>query len=379
MTITDMEGLLQKTIPQIQEKLRQMDKADPISTEDMKDLLRVEKMVKNRRGIVGWLEVGIIQGRLPDEFYLDFQAKTGLYKSAVQKYIRRGNIEKAVRAAKVLYGLSRDQAIRRLKIIVVEDAFSAVETLKFIHDKMSLAEFLAVVAVIAEAPKDKSLCMLGFQVTEGLLAHQVNESVPDLEWLKEHLLDKEEYIKVVIDLFKLAKDKRFAEINKVFQYDHREVVKQCLDRVAGGTFWPSDSALLLMAAIRYMRGDHRLKNPTLPSIDDKNIQPLKLSEIDWYCVDFHTHVGRIAERFFLARHKGITQKMLEAVWFFGESARLGGEILADWPQPYNEALWERIRHEVQRTVEDVMFKKFKFRELDEIERTHAPVKSRDLL
>ncbi len=367
MTINDMEGLLKKSIAVIQEELRKMDKIESVTAEDLKDLLKLEKLSKNRRTLIGWLEVGVMSGELPGEFYLDYQGKVGLYKSALQKYIRRGMVEKAVRAAKTLFLLGKDQAIRRLKIIAVEDAFSAVEVLKFFHDGMSLKEFLQVTAVIAEAPKDKTLCSLGWQLTEGLLASQVNTTVPDTTWLRYHLLDKQEYVAVMVQLFKLAKDKRYAEIYEIFQHDQDAVVKQCLDRVVGGTFWESDSALLLSAAIRYKRGDYALKGITLPSIDENAVQRLPLAEIDPFCIDFHTHIGRIAERFFLARHREIPQKILQSVWFHGESALLGGEIIADWIQPYDKRLWERIRPEIQQIIEDLMFKKFKLRELDQAE------------
>lgn len=365
MAVDDMERLLKKTIPQIQQKLRDMDKTEQVTVEDMKNLLRIEKMLKNRRGITNWLTFGIMSGKLPGEYFLDYQAKVGLYKSAVQKYIRRSNIEKAVRAAKVFYGLSKDQAIRRMKIIAVEDAFSAVEVLRCFHDGMSLKEFLQVVAVIAGSPKDKSLCPLGWELTEGSLAPRVAEATPSIEWLKANLLNKNEYQEVVIQLFKLVKDKRFSDIYEVFNYDQDAVVKQCLDRVAGGTFWESDTALLLMAAIRYKQGDYALKDLTLPHIEENGVQPLKLTEIDWFCIDFHTHIGRVAERFFLHEHKEIPQKTLQGVWFHAESAKLDGEIIADWVQPYDKQLWARIKDEIKQTVEDVMYKKFRFKEIDE--------------
>ena len=290
MTVDDMERLLKKTIPQIQQGLRELDKVEKISVEDMKGLLRIEKMSKNRRGIANWLTFGIMSGEMPGEYFLDYQAKVGLYKSAVQKYVRRGNVEKAVRSAKVLYALSKDQAIKRMKIIAVEDAFSAVEVLRYFHDDMSLKEFLQVVAAIAGSPKDKSLCPLGWELTEGSLASRVAEATPDIEWLKANLLNKDEYRRAVVELFKLAKTKRFSDIYEVFHYDQDEVVRQCLDRVAGGTFWESDSALLLMAAIRYKRGDYAVKGLTLPQLSENEVQPLKLTEIDWFCIDFHTHV-----------------------------------------------------------------------------------------
>jgi len=372
MTVNDMEHLLQKTIPQIQQKLRDLDKIEKVAVEDMKDLLRIEKMSKNRSGIVNWLTFGIMSGKLPGEYFLDYQAKVGLYKSAVQKYIRRSNVEKAVRAAKVLYGLSKDQAIRRMKIIAVEDAFSAVEVLRYFREDMSLKEFLQVVAVIAGSPKDKSLCPMGWELTEGSLAPKVIETMPDIEWLKANLLNKDEYRRVVIELFKLAKDKQFSKIYEVFDYDQDAVVRQCLDRVAGGTFWESDSALLLMAAIRYKQGDYAVKGLTLPQIDENEVQALPLTQLDWFCIDFHTHVGRIAERFFLYKHKEIAQKTLQATWFHAESAKLDGEIIADWVQAYDKQLWARIKDEIKRTVEDVMFKKFQFREIEESESLKWP-------
>ncbi len=375
MTVNDMEYLLQKTIPQIQQKLRDLDKIEKITVEDMKDLLRVEKMAKNRSGIVGWLTVGVMSGKLPGEYFLDYQARVGAYKSAVQKYIRRSNVEKAVKAARVLYELSKIQAIRRMKIIVVEDAFTAVEVLKFFpqnEQDMSLKLFLQITAAIAGSPKDKSLCSFGWELTDGPLAPRVAEVTPDIEWMKANLLNKEEYREVVIQLFKLCKTKRFADIYEVFHYDQNEVVRQCLDRVAGGTFWESDSALLLMAAIRFKAGDYLLKDLQLPPIDENEVQGLPLTGLDWYTLDFHTHIGRVAERFFLAKHREIPQKTLQSTWFHGESAKLDGEIIADWVQPYDKQLWARIKDEIKRTVEDVMFKKFQFREIEESEALKWP-------
>lgn len=44
-----------------------------------------------------------------------------LLKSAIQKSVRRGDVDKAVRAAKSLITLSETDALRRLMIIPIED------------------------------------------------------------------------------------------------------------------------------------------------------------------------------------------------------------------------------------------------------------------
>jgi hypothetical protein len=262
--------------------------------------------------------------------------------------------EKTVRAAKRLYQMSRVQAIRRMKIIIVEDAFSAVELLRYLTDRISLNEFLGVAQVAAEAPKDKSLCPLAEELTEGWRASTLEQIKPNVAWLKVHLLDRAQLEDVVTQLYRLAQMQRFDLLPEVLGDD--AVVAQCVGRVEGGTYWASDAVLLLMAAVRYLRGDYRCKGLSLPSVDANAVAALTLSEIDPFCLDFHTPIGRVAKLWFLKRHPDVQERELEIAWFHAESAKLGGVIEADWERPYNRELWARYGGEVMRTVQTVMQK-----------------------
>jgi len=355
LTPDEMTTLLTQTIPIIQQRLMALDRSGPVTVEQMAALLDVERANKNRRGIIEWLKLGIETGRLPDpKYHLGYQDQVSCVRSALQKYVRRSMTEKAVRAAKRLYQMSRVQAMRRMKIIIVEDAFSAVELLRYFDDQMSLNEFLGVAQAAAEAPKDKSLCKLGEELTEGWRAPTLERVEPDVGWLKEHLLDKAHFEDVVTQLYRLAQMKRLDLLYEVVGHD--EIVDQCIGRVEGGTYWASDSVLLIMAAVRWLQKDYALKGLSLPSVDGNTVTALMLSELDPFCLDFHTPIGRVAKLWFLKRHPDVQERELEIAWFHAESAKLGGVIEADWEHPYNRELWARYGGEVMRLVQDVMRK-----------------------
>lgn len=354
-----MVALLNQTIASIQKQLTERDRIRPVTVEEMTALLGVERANKNRLGIAEWLRLGIETGRLPDSrFYLGYADRLSCLRSALQKYVRRSDAEKALRCAKALYRIGKDQAVRRMKIIVVEDAFSAVEVLREFAGPMTEKRFLQIVKVTADAPKDKSLCPLAEEMTEdgpaGWKKELVERAEPDVQWLSANLRNADSYEQVVIQLYKLAKQKQWDALRQVLGSDG--VIDSCLERVRGGTYWPSDTVILLMAAVRYIRGDYKLKGLTLPEIDENAIQPMKLAEIDWWCLDFHTPIGRVAKLWFRKRHPEIPERELEVAWFHAESAKLGGVIEADWERPYNRELWARYGGEVMRLVQDAMRK-----------------------
>ena len=92
------------------------------------------------------------------------------------------------------------------------------------------------------------------------------------------------------------------------------------------------------------------------SPDGNAVTALTLSELDPFCLDFHTPIGRVAKLWFLKQHPEIPERELEIAWFHAESAKLGGVIEADWERPYNRELWARHGGEVMRLVQDVMRK-----------------------
>ena len=355
MTTDELVALLGQSIEVIQKRLAERNRLRPVTVKEMAALLDVERANKRQTGIIEWLKLSIEAGRLADpKYYLGYQDQVSCVKSALQKYVRRSMSEKAVRAAKRLYQMSRVQAMRRMKIIVVEDAFSAVELLRYFNDRMSLNEFLGVAQVAAEAPKDKSLCKLGEELTEGWRAPTLERVEPDAEWVKAHLLNKAHFENVVTQLYRLVQLKRFDLLYGVLGHD--EIVEQCVGRVEGGTYWVSDSVLLIMAAIRYLQGDYRCKGLSLPSVDANAIAALTLAEIDPFCLDFHTPIGRVAKLWFLKRHPDVQERELEIAWFHAESAKLDGVIEADWERPYNRELWARHGGEIMQLVRDVMRK-----------------------
>lgn len=351
LTPDEMTTLLTQTIPLIQQRLTERDRSIRLTVEEMRALLDVERTYKNRLGVTEWLKLGIETGRLPDSrYYLGFHDRAGCFKSAVQKYIRRSETEKTLRAARSLWRMGKGAAIGRLKIIVPEDTHCAIGLLEHVHDDMTEADYLGIVKAVAEGPKDKSSCPLAIQMDEDT---EMERLVPDVALIREHLLDRSKLPMVARHVFRLCQMGRHAEVLEMLS--NSKVVAALIGRQKAGTVWGDDSTLLVIAAIRYAQGDfHASIRPAL--IEPPTITPLRLDELDWYTLDFHTTVGRVAERVFLSHHREIDSKRLRRAWFANESGKLEGNIIrSGWDaMPADREFWLRHAPEIERLVKDMM-------------------------
>ena len=344
MTPDEISALLNHTIPIIQKRLAERDRITRITVEEMAALLDAEQANKNRRGIVEWLKLGIEAGRLPDARYcLGYHDRAGCFKSALQKYIRRSMTEQALRAGRSLWRMGKSPAIARLKIIVPEDAHCAIGLLEHVSDDMTEATYLGIVAAVAAAPKDKSSCPLAIQMDED---GAMEGLVPDVAVIREHLLDRSKLPVVARHAFRLCQMGRQEEVMEML--GNSNVVRTLIGRQKAGTVWGDDSTLLVIAAVRYAQGDYDASMQ--PSqVEPHTITPLRLDEVDWYALDFHTAVGRVAERIFLSRHE-IDSKRLRRAWFVNESGKLEGNIVSsEWDaMPRDTAFWLRHAPEIER-------------------------------
>jgi len=352
---------LNQPIDPAKKQLIESNQRRSLSTEEMKMLLVAEKSNKNRRGLKDWLDFGIKSGKLPGMFFLDYQGKMSCYKSALQKYVRRGMTEKALEAGLVLFKMGRDQAVRRLKIIVIEDVFTAVEVMRYLQKDMSVNEFLSVVKFISEAPKDKSGC----EVADYLMSRNLDELTVDEKLLKENVKKKEHFIQLCTMVLKLAKEKEWAVLKRCLGND--SVVESCLQRFAEGTFFQGDSGLMIVAVVRYLSGDYLLKRITLPNVSADDIPVLKLAEIDWFALDFHTPIGRAVKYAFLKKFPEIEEQQLDNAWFRCESAKLAENQIGQW-EPEGMALsqrtWRKYKDEIETMVKDFQFNKFRVQDYD---------------
>lgn len=351
LTPDEMTTLLTQTIPLIQQRLAERDKITRLTVEQMTALLTVEQAGKNRLGIREWLGLGIQMGQLADpRYYLGYRDRAGCFKSALQKYIRRSETEKALRAARSLWRMGKSPAIGRLKIIVPEDAHCAIGLLDQVSDDMSEAAYLGIVKAVADGPKDKSSCPLAIAMDED---SDMERLVPDAELIRQHLMDRLKLPMVARHIFKLCQMGRQEDVMEML--GNGNVVKTLIGRQQAGTVWGDDSTLLVIAAIRYAQGDYDVAmQPAL--VEPHTIPPMRLDEIDWYCLDFHTAVGRVAERIFLSHHREIDSKRLRRSWFMAESGKLEGNIMSSaWDAlPHDREFWPRYGQEIEQLVRDMM-------------------------
>ena len=351
MTPDEMSALLTQTIPLIQQRLAERDRVRPVTVEEMTALLDVERVNKNRLGVSEWLRLGIEVGRLPDaRYYLGYHDRAGCFKSAMQKYIRRSETEKTLRAVRSLWRMGKGAAIGRLKIIVPEDTHCAIGLLKHVHDDMTEADYLGIVKAVADGPKDKSSCPLAIQMDED---EAMKGLVPDVALIREHLMDRSKLPVVARHAFRLCQMGRQEDVTEML--GNSNVVRTLIGRQKAGTVWGDDSTLLVIAAVRFAQGDYDASmRPAL--VEPHTITPLRLDEVDWYALDFHTAVGRPAERIFLSHHRDVDSKRLRHAWFVNESGKLEGKIISSaWDaMPRDSEFWLRHAPEIERLVRDMM-------------------------
>jgi hypothetical protein len=351
MTPDEMVALLNQSIPLIQQRLTEQDRIARLTVEQMQALLAVERAHKNRLGVAEWLKLGIEMGRLPDpRYYLGYHDRAGCFKSALQKYIRRSETEKALRAARSLWRMGKSPAVARLKIVIPEDTHLAIGLLDQVSDDLTEAAYLGVIRAIAEGPKDKSSCPLAIAMDEDKTLEGL---VPDVALIRQHLMDRAMLPVVARHVFKLCKLERYEEVLEMLPKS--KVVATLIGRQKAGVMWGDDATLLVVAAIRFVQGDYDASMRPAP-VEPSAIQPLRLDEIAWFAFDFHTAVGRPAERIFLSRHREIDSKRLRRNWFMAESGKLEGKIVSsEWDTlPYDRGFWPKHGQEIERLILDMM-------------------------
>ncbi len=360
MNEDEARRLLTLPITQIQRRIMEKNKTAAVTADQMTLLLALEKAGKNRKGMKDWLELGISMNAPPGEYYLTYQHKVSIWKSALQKYIRRGMTEKALGAGKVLFRMAQEQAVRRMKIIITEDVFSAVEALRFFDGMMGLDDFLSIVKTVADAPKDKSCCA----VADKLAVSDSSWLMANSEQLRGYLEAKTKSDIVCAEIMGLVWQKEWGRIQNILGND--PVVRQCIQRASEGTYFKGDTIVLMVAAIRYLYGEHLLKNLKLSLVDADSVADMRLSEIDWFCTDFHTPVGRVVLDEFLIRHRGIDRRELETSWFFSESAKLSDNQVAGTCEKgqFNRELWISYGKEIEGMVKEYLLSRFKIAQYD---------------
>jgi len=303
------DDLMQKPIPQIQKSLRAQDEKKKITVKEMKELVQLEKDGKNRKSMLRFLRECISREEIVGEYYLDYMATVGIYKSAMQKYIRRGYAEKAVRAAKALHDMQPASLIRRLKVIIPEDVYTCMNLYQHVEEHP-----LRVTYTLAKSQKDGHCCRAFNEVKDT----KEYEKITDLMFFKDHWKDGD-LSKVISTMFAVArKEDGLEAIGRVFDepIGKQEAPRAVMDELLSNS--KVDIDLTLVALLRMLRDgyeDTALKDDSF--IDA--IEPLHIDEVDWFAYDMHTFPGRIVMNL-LSKDHHVKQGAVSWSWWFGEAS-----------------------------------------------------------
>lgn len=303
-------------------------------------------------------------------------ARYGAYKSATQKYIRRGEVDKAVAAGAALAGLPGGRAMlgRRLSVIAAEDvgwrfipaAARAAKECEALPDDEALPRLLAVAAGLAALPKSKEAFWLaatswgGRRVPTEVSASALCRAIAagDHQEAMAICLNAKENM-VWRSSGRVIDALRGALLTSPPQA--QEIGRWALWREAQGGYGTGELiASALIAAIDRPDG----QEPVLPVVDaspsDGEIH------LDFYTLDGHTDRGRrsLAR---VARTQGVDERLLAGLMFAFESIRLGPSelpcrwrdearqldaVAGGWGTPAAGAkLWASFRPAVQADIE----------------------------
>lgn len=361
--MTNVTEILKRPIVDIQKILQKQNDEEKVTVDTLEEYVECEKKMKNRRSLLRWLNYGIKLGELPSEYFLDFMAEVGIWKSAMQKYIRRGDVEKAVRAAAKLNEMQPASLIRRLKVILCEDCYTSIDLYTLVDINP-----ITVAGYAAERGKDGHCCRAFNEIKDT----EEYKKGYDLEWLKDNYKEGD-FAKVVSMLFALREDNKLFEVEKIFKND--------LDLMPtkAGTFIMKellssskvDYDLTLVALLKMIRDGYEvIAEKVTHSRFNKIVKKqkvMKIQEVDWYAFDFHTFPGRVA-RDLAAKDLGLERSALGWMWWFGESSfRVDEAEPADDYKPYymtekeKQCIkdWEEVKETVQKKVEYVAKELFK--------------------
>ena len=300
----------------------------------------------------------------------------GAYKSAVQKYIRRGEIDEAVAAGAALARLPGGRAMlgRRLGVIAAEDVgwrfipapARVAKECETLRDEEAVPKLLAVTAGLASLPKDKEAAWLATTCWgDRWVPAEVSADA-----LRQALQAGEHQEAAAICF--VARDQRawrsgervIAALREALSdapLFAQEIGRWALWREAQGGFGTGELiAAAVIAAIDRPDGPV----PELPVVPYE--QPAERIRLAWYCADSHTAVGgRVLAR--QARELGMPVAMLALLMFNEESIRCGPEEIPSrwreaaraveaahggWGTPENGArLWAPIRDGIRADIE----------------------------
>lgn len=322
-------------------------------------------------------------------------------KSAMQKFVRRGEVDNAIHAGVQFFWRSPEGFVRRSVIVAIEDVSYTVvpevvcygrkikELAK--KEKTKLAEQLVVrtMKLLAAHPKDKSACWAG-DVGREKWVEKHPDPVPDWKELLINAINKHDAVEAAGLAVKGLRQTSYQEVFDLLEdkaIEHGEMAIRtmaCLRwRVAQGARYGDLDILAQGAALTLCKEAREVY--AVPGGDIK---------LPWYTLDGHTLIGKIALES-LAKELPDDATRLSFLMFLEESIVLGPET-ADtefefrdeayeiiYPRYVKRSVeeaaieWKKLGPKVQAAIEDVMRKRRKPGYVGGEDR--APVKSEPLV
>jgi len=306
-------------------------------------------------------------------------------KSAIQKYIRRAEVEKA-QFVGYLMGSHGDAFPRRIPMIAAEDVrweyteptIRLVKSLDkepdlFNPESVDRPGMMAAIAGWLAGVQVKSRDMASLMgmardslEREPFCGFQRENSNNENYW-RDCLTqtDEIEAARFLLTAYDTT-DKNLAWYMAVKIGSQMEVAPDVLAmnyRHQTGLFY-NDDKIMLMGVLMAIRHGKRI--PVTGWQDLKPIKPTKAYPLDWYCFDKHTGIGKRAYGYLKA--KGVDIEGLDMVQFFCESSKMGPQtddrITPDYVRSKHLAYgsWERtkevwekdLRGKVKMAIEKIM-------------------------
>ena len=300
----------------------------------------------------------------------------GAYKSAVQKYIRRGEVAKAAAATERLGSLPIGLGMlrRRLTVIAAEDVgwryipdvAARAEASEGMDDSAARDQLVALAAGLASLPKQKeafwlvATCWDDRRTAPSVTTEALREALHESRYqdavaicLAAQGAKRWRSNGRIIDALRFGLDTAPSFAHQVGHFALRREAK-------GGAGGGELTAAAVIAAIDRPDGIA----PVVPTVSWQPVDgPV---DVDWYALDVHTALGRRAVDA-VARRYGIDAGRLGWLMFAFESILLGPEELPSrwhqeclemdariggWGDQDNGAeLWLRYRDEVRSAIE----------------------------
>lgn len=251
------------------------------------------------------------------------------WKSECQKQVRIGNVDRAVNAASIWFDLDKDDCLRRLPIIAVEDCswrvmanavYVAQQGANFIKwGKRDIAKNLVkcLTAELAAMPKDKDAGAV--RNASKWMAHSKGKEyakVKDWEkWLR-YYVDAKKEVEAAAVLFPALEDEGYKKIYDELQAMASERGSECIRAVDACRYRAAiggrgcDILIITGGALLAVLRSEKI-----------NHSDIVLDDINWRAFDEHTRIGKAAQSI-VAKKKELDREKLKKIHFFFESARI---------------------------------------------------------